>query len=471
MIGLAVMSFNLVLNIAEHGFSVAGFDKDLSKAKLLNDKSSILPVNAVSQLTEFFPLLKEPRIIIMLVPAGPPVDDVIQELLPSLTANDLLIDAGNSHFKDSNLRAEKLLERGISFLNIGISGGEFGARRGPCIMTGGPKDAYERIRPVLESVAARINDVPCVAYLGPSSAGHYVKMVHNGLEYAIMQLVTETYDIMKRGLTFTDDQLSSIYAKWHKGLLDSFLIEITADIFRAVDEKTGKRLVDVLLDVAKQKGTGMWTSENAMQLHVAVPNIDAAIEMRDLSCCKNLRLIESKMLSGPKVTLNLDSSELIDDIAEALYASIIIACSQAFCLLDRASKVYNYDLNLKKIASIWRGSGIIGFSVLDEIVDAYNRHPDLLHLLDDPNLSDVVVKYQASLRSIVQITAALGIPAPGMMAALAYYDALRSSWLPANLIQAQRDFFLPHTCEGMDVKGTLYTKWSGTNEQESLYST
>jgi 6-phosphogluconate dehydrogenase len=402
----------------------------------------------------------------MLVPAGPPVDSVLHDLLPHLSSGDILIDEGNSYFEDTNLRAKNLADKGIHFLGTGVSGGEEGARYGPSIMPGGPEDAYKTVEPILTAIAAKANGEPCIAYLGPGSAGHYVKMVHNGIEYGLMELIAETYDLLDRGLDFSDSELSEIYGGWNRGLVSSFLVEITAQIFRRIDEKTHKPLIDLICDEAKQKGTGMWTSQDAMRLGVPVPNIDTAVAMRDLSAYKNLRVEESHILSGPVIKPQEDIETIVEDIYKALYVSMIMTYSQGFALLLAASKNYGYSLDSSVVAKIWRGGCIIRSGMLEQIKTAFESQPDLEHLLDDKYFAGEVVNNQQSLRNVVCKATQLGLPVPGMMAALSYFDGLRSAWLPANLIQAQRDYFGAHTYERVDEKGTFHTQWSNKEVQK-----
>ncbi len=460
VIGLGVMGRNLVLNIAEHGFAVAGYDKKSEQVGQLQKDSTSALIRPCKRLEDFVSALRRPRIALMLVPAGPPVDGVIQDLLPHLSKGDILIDAGNSFFEDTNLRTKKLAEKGIHFLGVGVSGGEEGARHGPSIMPGGEESAYRAVEPIFSAISAKVNGEPCVAYLGPGSAGHYVKMVHNGIEYGLMELIAETYDLLDRGLDFPDNELSKIYGGWSRGLVGSFLIEITAQIFRRIDEKTHKPLIDLISDQAKQKGTGMWTSQDAMRLGVPVPNIDTAVAMRDLSVFKSLRMEESRILSGPVIKPHEDLENIIEDLYKALYVSMILTYSQGFALLLAASKSYGYSIEPAVVGKIWRGGCIIRSTILEPIKTAFESQPSLEHLLDDKYFAGEVVNNQQSLRNIVSTAAKWGLPVPGMMAALAYYDSLRSAWLPANLIQAQRDYFGAHTYERVDEKGTFHTKWT-----------
>jgi 6-phosphogluconate dehydrogenase len=450
MIGLGTMGRNLLLNMTEHGFCVAGYDKDKTKVTSQNDTSNI---------QDFIALLKTPRAIMLLVPAGPAVDAIIEELLPFLQTGDLIIDAGNSYFKDTDTRMENLKLKGIYFLGVGISGGEEGARFGPSIMPGGAKEAYDRVHPIFSAVAAKVNNEPCVAYLGPKSAGHYVKMIHNGIEYGIMQLIAETYDLMKRGLNFNDEQLSKIYGEWNQGELNSYLLEITANIFAKKDDKTSKPLIDQILAVAQQNGTGMWTSRSAMELQSPTPTIDSAVMMRDLSVFTQQRLDASEIYQGPIQKFTGGENNFLTQLQHALYAAMVITYAQGMALLVVASKKYQYDLDLASIAKIWRGGCIIRASLLDDICTAFQNKNDLPNLLLEPHLSTVLINNQEDLRKIISHAMVLDVPIPALMASLSYFDSYRSAWLPANLIQAQRDYFGSHTYQRIDTKGIFHTEW------------
>jgi 6-phosphogluconate dehydrogenase len=459
MVGLGVMGRNLVLNMADHGFSIAGYDKDSAKVDALWKEAAERNIRAAPNILDFIALLRKPRAIIMLVPAGPPVDSVIKDLLPHLDKGDLIIDAGNSYFKDTDVRARDLAAKGIHFLGMGVSGGEEGARHGPSIMPGGPKEAYERVRPVFEAAAAKINGDPCVTWLGPESAGHFVKMVHNGIEYGIMQLIAETYDLVKRGLGLNDDELHDVFSAWNNGELNGYLMEITSNIFSTVDEKTGKRLIDEILDVAKQKGTGMWTSQAAMELQVPVPTIDLAVAMRDLSVFAKEREQASAMYQRSQRRFTADHATFLAQLGHALFAGVITIYAQGMALLAVASDKYEYHLDLEAVARIWRGGCIIRAALLEDICGAFHARRDLPNLLLDPNLSHKVMEHLEDLRQVVCRAAESGVPAAGLMVSLGYLDAYRSAWLPANLIQAQRDYFGAHTYERIDAKGTFHTQW------------
>ena len=459
MVGLGVMGRNFLLNMADHGFSVAGYDKDLAKVEALHRESEQRDVRGVAEVKKFVELLRPPRAIMMLVPAGAPVDSVIHDLLPHLEPGDLIIDGGNSYFKDTNLRAQALAAKNMQFMGVGVSGGEEGARHGPSLMPGGPKQSYERVRAIFEAAAAKVNGEACVAWLGPGSAGHFVKMVHNGIEYGIMQLIAETYDLMKRGLGLNDDELHQVYAAWNKGELNSFLIEITSQIFHKVDETTGQRLIDEILDVARQLGTGMWTSQSAMELHVPIPTIDIAVAMRNLSALEDERRRVREMFPQPASRFQGDREKFLDQVRDALYAGMLITYGQGMAVLAAASKAYQYDLNLEVVARIWRGGCIIRSALLEDIRAAYRTQPDLPNLLLNETIAKKLVAHEEALRRVVLTATELRLPAIALMTALGYFDAYRRAWLPVNLIQAQRDYFGAHTYERIDGKGIFHTEW------------
>ena len=459
MIGLGAMGRNLLLNLADHGYAVAGYDREADKVKALLHHSPGRVIRGAENLQECIMLLKVPRVIVILVPAGPPVDAVVRELLPFCQPGDILMDCGNSHFTDTNLRQKALAKKGIHFLGVGISGGELGARQGPSIMPGGPREAYIWVKSIFEAIAADVHGEPCVTYLGPGSSGHFVKMVHNGIEYAMMELIAEAYDLMKRGLGLTDDELSDVFEKWDGQTFHAYLLEITARIFRHVDEKTGKRLIDEILDEARQKGTGKWTSQAAMDLQVPVPVIDAAVAMRDLSAFKQEREAANRILAEPAVEFKGSRDRIVEQLERALYAATLIAYAQGMVLLQAASSAYGYNLNLSEVARIWRGGCIIRSALLDDIRTSLKSRPDVPNLLVEPQLYREAATRRDDLQAVVCTAASLGIPFPAMMAALAYFDGYRSAWLPANLIQAQRDYFGAHTYERVDAKGVFHTRW------------
>ena len=459
MVGLGVMGRNVLLNMLDHGYSTAGLDTDAAKVTAFVDEAKGQMAGATTDPKALVAMLRKPRAIMLLVPAGAPVDAVIRELLPLLAPGDLLIDAGNSHFTDTDMRYKALAGKSIHFFGMGVSGGESGARYGPSMMPGGPKDAYERIRPILEAIAAKVGGEPCVTYLGPGSAGHYVKMVHNGIEYGLMQLISETYDLMKRGMGLSNEELGDVYDGWNQGALSGFLIEITSQIFRRKDDQTGKPLVDLILDVARQKGTGQWTSQDALELKVPTPTIDIAVAMRDLSGRETVRQAAKKLLEGPERTGDL-SREAIKQVQGAFHAATIISYAQGLAQLQAASTAYAYDLNMEAIARIWRGGCIIRAALLEDIRSAYQSSPELPDLTVDPQVARRLNALQADLRAIVRMGVESGIPVAGHMACLTYFDAYRSGWMPFNLIQAQRDFFGAHTYERIDQKGVFHTQWS-----------
>ena len=466
MIGLGVMGSNLVLNMADHGFTIAGYDAQAEKGDALRGKNHPR-VRVAASLPELLGLLKPPRRVMLLVPAGKPVDSVIQALLPLHAPGDILIDGGNSHFTDTNARLQMLGERQIDFLGVGISGGEEGARRGPCIMPGGRRDAYAQVQAIFAAVAAKVGDEPCVTYLGPGAAGHYVKMVHNGIEYGLMEIIAESYDLLKRGLGFSNDELHALYAEWNAGELGGFLMEITAHIFQQPDPLTGGRLIDMIRDVARQKGTGMWASQDAMALHVPVTLIDSAVEMRDLTALESERkaagALFGNQLKLPAIPAppEFDRATVTRQLRNAVYFSMLVTYAQGLRQLAAAARAYQYDLPLAPLARIWRGGCIIRAALLDDISAAYAQNPHLENLLLDPNIAQALSARQQDLRAVVTRAIAQGIPAAALTSALTYYDALRSPTLPANLIQAQRDFFGAHTYERVDRDGVFHTEWDG----------
>lgn len=459
MIGLGVMGRNLLLNMADHGFKVAGYDTDPDKVASLRKESRDLFVFCFNSLEEFLNQLKKPRAIMLLVPAGDAVDSVINELIPHLQKGDLIIDAGNSHFTDTNVRTELLQKQGIQFLGVGISGGEKGARIGPSIMPGGAKEAYEHIQPILEAVAAKVNGESCVTYLGNGSAGHFVKMVHNGIEYAMMQLIAETYDLMKRGLGLTNKQLHEVYQSWGLSSVSSFLIDITSHILTKIDAQTGSELIDKIQGIAKQKGTGMWTSLSAMELQVPVPTIDLAVSMREMSVLVKEREDANALYNRPIAPIEVDHTLFINQLQSALFTGIVIAYAQGMALLSVASKTYSYQLNLESVARIWRGGCIIRAKVLDDICAAFQANTQSPNILLDTNLSQKIKEHQEDLRQVLFQSIKSGVPTPALMTTLSYLDAYRSAWQPANLIQAQRDYFGAHTYERNDIQGTFHTAW------------
>ena len=461
LVGLGVMGRNLVLNMADHGFAVAVYNRTTAKTREFMDQEvGGREIRGGYTLAEFVGHLKQPRAIIILVSAGPPVDAVIDELLPLLNPGDLIIDGGNSFFKDTHRRGQALAAKGLLYLGLGVSGGEEGARHGPSMMPGGPPEAYDRVRPILEAAAAKVRGEPCVTYLGGGAAGHFVKMVHNGIEYAIMELLAESYDLMRRGLGLSLGEIAGIFEEWNRGELASYLVEITIPILRRLDEKTGQPLLDLILDQARQKGTGKWTSQEAMDLQVPTPTIDTAVMMRDMSGFKAEREEAGREFQTPSSGFQGTPQAFVGHLGRALYAGMVLAFAQGMALLGHASQVYDYRLELEAVARIWRGGCIIRAALLEDIRAAYQAHTALPNLLLDPKLGGVVRDRVPDLRAVVRTAGDLGIPAAGLMVSLAYYDAYRSARLPANLIQAQRDFFGAHTYERTDSPGTFHTLWT-----------
>ncbi|MEM9834101.1 MAG: NADP-dependent phosphogluconate dehydrogenase [Bacteroidota bacterium] len=460
MVGLGVMGRNFLLNVADSGFSVIGLDKDDSKATALEEEGNA-NVKGATEPGEFVKALKTPRKIMMLVPAGPIVDSVIEELLPLLDDGDVLIDGGNSHFTDTNRRMEALQDKKINYLGIGVSGGEEGARHGPSLMPGGSKEAYEIVRPIFEAAAAKVNGEPCVTYLGTTSAGNFVKMVHNGIEYGLMQLIAEIYDMMKRGMALSNEEIHHAFSEWNDGELQSFLVEITADIFKEPDIKAGEGfLVDKILDKAKQKGTGKWTSQVAMDLGIPIPVIDAAVTSRYLSALKDERQQAAKVLVHENAPVNDDKKFLKGELRNALYFATIVSYAQGMALLKESSAEFDYGLNLADVAKIWRGGCIIRAKLLEDIMASYHHQADLTNLMLDDHISKMLLQLHLDAVEIAKLGLEQGIPMPGLNAALAYFDSYRSARLPSNLTQAQRDYFGAHTYERIDEPGTFHTEWN-----------
>lgn len=462
MVGLGTMGQNLLLNMAEHGFSCVGYDLDVAKRAELRRAASGLPIATAESFEDLVRKLWRPRTVVVLVPAGKAVDSVIESVRPHLEAGDILIDSGNSYFKDTERRQAELDKQGVGLLGMGISGGGEGARRGPSLMVGGPRSAYDSVREIVEAVSAKVEGTPCGAYVGSGSAGHYVKMVHNGIEYAIMRLIGETYDLMKRSLRLDNDQLAEVYERWNGGPCSGYLMEITAKIFMKPDDRTGERLIDMILGHAQASGTGMWTSENAFELHVPVPTIDMAVAMRDLSGRQAKTGEEGQRLGGPDIHYQGGVLELVERMEAGLHAAMGISYAQGLTLLAQASRQYSYGLDLEQIATIWRGGCIIRARMLEMIRRAYARNPGLANLLDDPEFAAEMADEQGDLRAVVHAAVETGISMPGFMTCLSYLDAYRSPWSPANLIQAQRDYFGAHRYERIDAVGAFHTQW--TNE-------
>nr|MDH3135919.1 NADP-dependent phosphogluconate dehydrogenase [Bacillus velezensis] len=460
VIGLAVMGKNLALNIESQGFSVSVYNRSSSKTEEFLEEAKGKNVVGTYSIEEFVQSLETPRKILLMVKAGTATDATIQSLLPHLEKDDILIDGGNTYYKDTQRRNKELAESGIHFIGTGVSGGEEGALKGPSIMPGGQKEAHELVKPILEAISAKVDGEACTTYIGPDGAGHYVKMVHNGIEYGDMQLISESYFILKQVLGLSAEELHEVFAEWNKGELDSYLIEITADIFTKKDEETGKPLVDVILDKAGQKGTGKWTSQSALDLGVPLPIITESVFARFISAMKEERVKASGLLSGPDVKpVTENKEELIEAVRKALFMSKICSYAQGFAQMKAASEEYNWDLKYGEIAMIFRGGCIIRAAFLQKIKDAYDREPELDNLLLDSYFKNIAESYQGALRQVISLAVAQGVPVPSFSSALAYYDSYRTAVLPANLIQAQRDYFGAHTYERTDKEGIFHTEW------------
>jgi len=460
VIGLAVMGKNLALNIESRGFSVSVYNRSREKTDELLKEAAGKNIIGTYSIEEFVNSLEKPRKIIIMVKAGKPVDDMIDQLKPYLSKGDILVDAGNSYFMDTIRRNRELEKEGFRFIGTGVSGGEEGALKGPAIMPGGQRDAYELIEPVLLAISAKVNGDPCCTYIGPDGAGHYVKMVHNGIEYGDMQLISEAYFVLRELLGMSAGELHEVFSEWNKGELDSYLIEITADIFTKKDPDTGKPMVDVILDTAGQKGTGKWTSQSALELGVPAPTITEAVYARGISAIKNERVAASKVLKGPAVAkYNGSREEFTELVRKALYASKICSYAQGFALMRAASDEYGWNLNYGDIAMIFRGGCIIRARFLHKIKDAFDRNPELPNLMLDPYFKDVLENYQSAWRRVISVAVENGLPVPAFSSALAYFDSYRSEFLPANLLQAQRDYFGAHTFERVDREGVFHFRW------------
>ena len=462
VVGMAVMGKNLALNIESRGYSVALFNRTGAKTTAVVEEHPDKNFKATYTIEEFVESIEKPRRILLMVKAGPATDATIQELLPHLDKGDILIDGGNTFFKDTMRRNEELANSGINFIGTGVSGGEEGALKGPSIMPGGQKEAYALVAPILEQISAKAEDgAPCVTYIGPNGAGHYVKMVHNGIEYGDMQLIAESYDLMKNMLNLSVEEMADIFKEWNQGELDSYLIEITADILtRKDDEGTGKPVVDVILDAAGNKGTGKWTSQSALDLGVPLPLITESVFARYISAYKEERVQASKILSRTNdFEFTGDKKELVEKIREALYFSKIMSYAQGFAQLRVASKEFDWDLPFGEIAKIWRAGCIIRARFLQKITDAYDKNPEIENLLLDDYFVEITKKYQQSVRDVVALAVQAGVPVPTFSSAIAYFDSYRAERLPANIIQAQRDYFGAHTYERVDKEGIFHYSW------------
>ncbi|MDL4840361.1 NADP-dependent phosphogluconate dehydrogenase [Aquibacillus rhizosphaerae] len=461
VVGLAVMGKNLALNIESRGYAVSVFNRSAEKTEaFLQEEAKGKNFAGTYSVEEFINSLEKPRKILLMVKAGAATDATIESLKPYLEKGDILIDGGNTFFKDTIRRNQELDESGIHFIGAGVSGGEEGALKGPSIMPGGQKEAYDLVEPILTAIAAKVGEDACTTYIGPNGAGHYVKMVHNGIEYGDMQLICEAYFIMKRVLGLDATELHEVFSEWNKGELDSYLMEITADIFTKVDDDTGKPMVDVILDTAGQKGTGKWTSQDSLDLGVPLPIITESVFARFISAMKEERVKASKILNGPSTdSFKGNKTELIEAVRKALYMSKIVSYAQGFAQMRAASEENNWNLRYGDIAMIFRGGCIIRAQFLQNIKEAYDRDPKLTNLLLDDYFKEIVESYQSSLREVVKVAIDNGIPVPAFASAIAYYDSYRTETLPANLLQAQRDYFGAHTYQRVDKEGSFHTNW------------
>jgi 6-phosphogluconate dehydrogenase len=469
LIGLGVMGENLVLNMESKGFSVAVFNRTTEVTeKFAAGRAQGKNIQPTRTLEEFVAALKKPRIAMMMIKAGKPVDIVIGEVAPLLERGEVLIDGGNSLFTDTQRRGEELQGNGIHFVGMGVSGGEEGALKGPSLMPGGSRESWEIIAPIFRKIAAQVDGEPCCRYMGPNGAGHYVKMVHNGIEYGDIQLICEAYAILKGILEMDAAQLAEIFAEWNRGELESYLIEITSQIFRKIDPDTGKPLVDMILDKAGQKGTGIWTLQSAIKQSVVISTINAAVEARVVSSRKEERVAASQILPQPRARkFKGNRSRLVDMVRDALYASKIVSYAQGMELLRSGSTEYKWNLNLGDIATIWRGGCIIRAKFLNRIVDAYQRDVALHNLLLDRYFTRIIRKAQRNWRVAVSTAIKHGVAVPAFSASLAYFDSYRQARLPANLLQAQRDFFGAHTYERIDKPGVFHTDWLESGQKQA----
>lgn len=471
VIGMAVMGKNLALNFESRGYSVSIYNRTGSKTEGVINENPDKNLTATFELEEFVNSLETPRKIVLMVQAGKGTDAVIKQLLPYLDKGDVLIDGGNTFYQDTIRRSKELEDSGIFFIGTGVSGGEEGALLGPAIMPGGQKEAYDLVAPALEKIAAKApaDGEPCVTYIGPDGAGHYVKMVHNGIEYGDMQLIAESYHILKDMVGLTNEEIADVFKEWNTGELDSFLIEITADALTKKDPETGKHMIDIILDRAGNKGTGKWTSQSALDLGLPLPLITESVFARYISALKNERVDASKVLPKPETKpFEGDKEEVIEKIRQALYFSKIMSYAQGFAQMGTASKEYDWKLKYGDIAKIFRAGCIIRARFLQKITEAYEREPELKNLVLDDYFMDIAKRYQQSVRDLVGLSVQAGVPVPAYSSAIAYYDSYRSERLPANIIQAQRDYFGAHTYERVDKEGTFHFDWYGNKGEESL---
>jgi len=461
LVGLAVMGQNLVLNMERNGYSVAVYNRTTERMReFVSERAQGKRILGCATLKELVGALDRPRRVMLMVQAGDPVDAVIAELKPLLAPGDLIIDGGNSFYQDTERRAVALAEESLNYIGTGVSGGEEGALWGPAIMPGGQPEAYRLVEPILTAIAAKAEGDPCVAYMGPRGAGHYVKMVHNGIEYGDMQLIAEAYDVMARGLRMPAAELAEVFGQWNQGELQSYLIEITSEILARVDEETGKPLVNLILDEAKQKGTGKWTSQDALDLGAPTHTINAAVESRIISAYKDERVAASQVLTGPAIKFDGDRDQMIEDVRDALYAAKICSYAQGMGLLRAASAEYDYDLDMGAIARIWRGGCIIRARFLNDIAAAFDHNPKLTNLMLDPFFRDEILARQGALRRVITTAITMGVSVHAFASSLAYFDAYRTKRLPANLTQGQRDYFGAHTYRRIDKEGSFHTEWT-----------
>lgn len=470
VVGMAVMGKNLALNIESRGYSVSIYNRTTSKTEAVVAENPEKKLVLTRTVEEFVESLEQPRRILLMVQAGKGTDATIQSLLPHLDKGDVLIDGGNTFFKDTIRRSKELAESGVNFIGTGVSGGEEGALKGPAIMPGGQKEAYDLVAPILEEIAAVAEDgEACVAYIGPNGAGHYVKMVHNGIEYGDMQLIAESYHLLRNVAGLSVEEIAEVFTEWNKGELDSFLIELTATALTKKDPETGKPMVDIILDRAGNKGTGKWTSQSALDLGVPLPLITESVFARYISALKEERVEASKVLPKPaSYTVEVDKAELVEKIRQALYFSKVMSYAQGFAQMRTASEEYDWNLQYGEIAKIFRAGCIIRARFLQKITDAYDHKPDLKNLMLDNYFMDIARNYQDSVRDIIGIAVKSGVPIPTFSSAIAYYDSYRTADLPANIIQAQRDYFGAHTYERTDKAGTFHFDWYGNEGEEQL---
>jgi 6-phosphogluconate dehydrogenase len=460
VIGLGVMGKSLSLNIEDKGFSVAVYNRSSDKTEVFEKEVGMKNFKCCYTIEEFASSLETPRKILMMIKDGKPTDDIIEALKPYLSKGDILIDAGNSYYKDTIRRNAALKEEGFRYIGAGVSGGEEGALKGPAIMPGGQRDAYDLVEPIFMAICARVDGEPCCDYIGEDGSGHYVKMVHNGIEYADMQLIAEAYFILKNTLELSPEELHGVFIEWNKGELNSYLIEITSDIFSKRDEVTGEAMVDIILDSAGQKGTGKWTSQSALDLGIPAPSIAEAVFARYISSIKKERVAASKLFKAKTSCSNeLDRTDFIEAVRKALYASKICAYAQGFALLKGASTEHGWELNYGKIAATFRGGCIIRAQFLNKIKAVYDENLSLSNLMIAPYFKGILENYQIEWRKVVATSILQGIPVPGFSSSLTYFDSYKSETLPANLIQAQRDYFGAHTFERIDTEGHFHNKW------------